>query len=141
VQTDHLRRSNGLLYSSRRVIFQSLAVRFFGRAGAVGMNFDARAVEAKAVDGHADHVVFLKRIKQPIQDARICPTAHPGVNRVPLAEPLRQGPPLAAILGNKEDGIDHRQVRNPNIPTLNWQVGADQRVLLFCYFIHNRYLA
>ena len=105
------------------------------------MHFDAGAVQAKAVDGHADHVVFLKRIKQSVQDARICPTPHTGVNRVPLAETWRQSPPFAAVFGHKEDGIDHGQVRNPYISALNGQVGADQRVLIFSYLIYNRYLA
>ncbi len=86
-------------------------------------------------------MVFLKRIKQPVEHARIRPTAHSGVNRVPLAEALRQGPPFAAILGNKEDGVDDGKVRNPHIPALNRQVRADKRVLIFCYLIHNKYLA
>lgn len=110
VQSGHLRRSNGFWYSIRRVIFQSLAVRFFGRAGPIRMHFDRDAVEPEAINGHADHVVFLKRIKQPVQNACICPTAHPGVNVVLLTKAWRQGTPFAAVLGNTEDGVDHRQV-------------------------------
>ncbi len=83
------------------------------------MEFDARAVEVKTVDGHADHVVSRKRINQPVQYARVGPTAHAGVNRVPFAEPFRQGPPFAAILGDTEDGVDHSKVRNPCSPALN----------------------
>jgi len=129
------------LYSIRRVISQSPVVRFFGRTGAVGMHFDRRAVQAKTINRHADHVVFLKRIEQPVKNARVGPTTHPGVNRMPLSETWRQRPPFAAILGDKEDGIDCGQVRNPHIPALDWQVGLDQRVLMFCYLIHNRHLA
>ena len=141
VQNDHLRRSDGLWCSTRRVIYQSLAGRFFGRAGAVRVHLDGCAIQTKTVNGYADHVMFLKRIKQPVQNTRVGPTAHPGVDRVPFAEPWRQGAPFAAILGNKEDGIDDSQVRNPHMSTLNWQVGLDQRILRICYLIHNKYLA
>lgn len=104
------------------------------------MYFDACAVEAQTIDGHADHVMLLKRIKQPIQSTRVGPPAHPGVNRVPLAETRRQRSPFAAILNDKEDGVDHGQVRNPHITALNWQVGADEYVLLTCYLIYNKNL-
>ncbi len=110
MQNGHLQRSGGLSYSSRRAIFQSLAARFFGRTSTIGMYLDRCAIKPKTIDRHADHVVLLQSVKQPIQNARISPTAHPGVYRVPLSEPFRQGPPFAAIFGDKEDGIDHGQV-------------------------------
>mgnify|MGYP007005270731 CR=1 FL=1 len=91
VRNGHLRQSDGHWCSIRRVTSQPLGFRFFGCAGAVGMHFDARAVEAQTIYGYADHMVFLKHIKQPIQNTRVGPTAHPGVNRVPLAELWRQG--------------------------------------------------
>lgn len=107
MQNGHLRRSGGLWCSTRRVIYQLLAVRFFGRAGPIGMHFGGCAVAAQTINGHVDHVVLLKRINQPVQNARVRPTAHPDVNRMPFAEPRRQGPPFAASLGDKEDGVDH----------------------------------
>lgn len=85
--------------------------------------------------------MLLQSIKQAVQNASISPTAHPGINGVPLAKAWRQSPPFATVLGNKEDGIDHGKVRNPHIPALNRQIGLDQRVLFFCYRIYNKYLA
>jgi hypothetical protein len=29
------------------------------------------------------------------------------MNRMPLAEPWRQGAPFAAVFGDKKDGVDH----------------------------------
>lgn len=107
VQNGHLWRSGGLWCSSLHAIYRWLAARFFGPAGTIGMHFDARTVEAQTINGHADHVVLLKNIKQSVQNARVGPTAYPGVNRVPLAETWLQGPPFAAVLGDKEDGVDH----------------------------------
>lgn len=106
-QNDHLQRSGGLWCSIHRVISQSLAGRFFGRACAVRVDFDRCAVKAEAIDGNPDHVVLLKRIEQPIQNARVGPSAHARVNGVPLAKPFRQSTPFAAILGDKENGVDH----------------------------------
>jgi len=55
-------------------------------------------------------VVLLKRIKQPVRNARIRPTAHPGVNGVPFAKAGWQSTPLTAVFRDKQDRIDHRQV-------------------------------
>ena len=81
--------------------------------------------------------MLLQRVKQTVQDAGIGPTAHPGVNRVPIPKTRRQGAPRADVLSNKENGVDHRQGRNPHIPAPNRQMGADESVLLFRYRIHN----
>lgn len=78
--------------------------------------------------------------KKPIQNAGIRPATHPGVDRVPFAETLRQSPPLATVLGDKQDGVDHHEVRNPHIPALSWKIGWKERALLLCYLFHNKYL-
>ena len=44
-------------------------------------------------------------------------------------------------VGDKKDGVDYSQVRNPHIPALNRHVRTDERVLFFCYRIHNKQLA
>lgn len=73
---------------------------FPGRASTVRMDLCGSAVETKAIDRHADHVVLLERIKQPVRDARIRPTEHPHADGVPLAEPGRQSPPFTAVLSH-----------------------------------------
>ena len=73
--------------------------------------------------------MVLMRIKQTVKNASVDPTPHSGVNRVPLAETWRQGPPFSVIFGDKKDGIDYSRVRNPHIAALNRQIGLDQYVL------------
>jgi len=94
------------------------------------MHFDTRAIEAQTIHGHADHVVFLKRVEQPVQNARIRPTAHPCVDSVPIAKPRWKCPPFAAVLGNKKDGVNDREIGNPHISPLDWKMGRYQGVLL-----------
>ena len=137
-QIDHLPQSNELWRSILRAISQWLAGRFFGRTGAVGAHFDRRAVQPKAIDGNADHVMLLKRGKKAVQHACIRPTPHPGVDSVPISEARRQGTPFTAIFRDKQYRVDHPQVRNLCIATLNRHVRRNKRVLLFCYLIHNR---
>ena len=72
-----------------------------GRAGAIWVHFDRCAVQAKAIDRDADHVMFLQRGKQAIQHARVCPTPHSGVDSVPIPKPQRQSAPFAAVLRDK----------------------------------------
>jgi len=85
--------------------------------------------------------MLLQHGKQPVQYTCIRPTAHPGVDRVLIPEAWRQGAPPTAILGNKKYRIDHCQVRNLYITTLNRHMRRDLFVLLVCYLIHNIWLA
>ena len=110
MQNDRWWRLDGLLCSIRREISQSLIGRFFGHTSTVQVGLNGCAVQAKAINGYADHVMVLKRIKQTVKNACVDPTPHSGVNRVPLAKTWRQGPPFAAIFGDKKDGIDYSKV-------------------------------
>ena len=114
---------------------------FFGRASAVGMYFDRRAAQTEAINGHADHVMFLKRIEQTIQHTRICPTTHSGVNCMPIPKTRWQGPPFTSVFRDKQDGIDDCDVGNPHTAPLNRKVWRNQSILIFCYLTHNRELA
>jgi len=50
---------------------------------------------------------------------------------MPGAEPLWQAPPLAAVLGDVEHGIEKLQVRYPDIASLYRQTVLDPGILLF----------
>ena len=55
------------------------------------MHFDDRAVEANRFDLHADELLMLQLLEQPIEHTGLRPAVHPGVDRVPGAEAFRQG--------------------------------------------------
>ncbi len=109
---------------------------FFGRPGPVRVNLDRGAVEAEAFDPNPDQPVFLQSREQPVKHTRLRPTAQAGADRVPASEPGRQGPSLAAVFGDMEHRIDHRQVADPHIPALRRQTRPDQIVLRFAYLFH-----
>ena len=90
--------------------------------GAVGMHLGAGAVEA---DSHAVHFLLPKRGEQPLENAVAGPAAEPGVDRGPIAEPPRQGPPFVAVLHDVQYRVDEDDVRKAHVPTLNRQEGVD----------------
>ena len=96
---------------------------FFLSPGAVGMHLHAGAVEAEDLDAPVDQMHLPQRGEQPVEHARLGPAVHPGVNREPIAEVLRQGAPLAAVLRNEEKRVDEDDVRNPHISALDRQIG------------------
>ena len=100
------------------------------------MNLDRGAVEAETFDPDPDQPMFLQGREEPVKHASLGPTAQAGVDRVPVSEPRRQRPPFAAVFGDIEHRIDHRQVGDPHIAALDWQIWADQIVLCFAYLIH-----
>ena len=103
------------------------------RPDAVGMHLDAAAPEA------------------PLEHAAAGPAAEPGVDREPVAEALRPGAPLAAVLQDTQNRVDEDDVRNPHVPALNWQEVVESGVLfrrdlfhdcapLDCYLIVDKHL-
>ena len=101
------------------------------RPGTVGMYLDAGAVEAEADGVLSDRLLLPKRGEQPLEHAAARPAAEPGVNREPIAEPLRQGAPFAAVLQDVQDRVDEIDVRNPHVPALNREQRTNFGVL-FC---------
>jgi len=63
----------------------------------------------------------LKLLKHAIEHARLGPAVHAGIDRVPVAEPLGQSAPLAAVLGDVQDGVDYLQVAEADVAALHWQ--------------------
>jgi hypothetical protein len=65
-----------------------------------------------------------------LQHAGLVPAAHARIDRMPVAEPLWQAPPLAAVLGHIQHGVDHLQVGQADVAVLCWQVMLDTSKLL-----------
>ena len=77
---------------------------------------------------------MLQLFKNPIQHAALGPAIHPGIDRVPIAEPLGQTAPLAAMLGHVQDRIEHEQVRMADIAPLFRQAVLDLLILRLVEF-------
>ena len=74
------------------------------------MHLDARAVQRHGFDLDAHDLGLLQLLEHAIEHAGLGPTVHACVDRVPVAEPLGQATPLAAVLGHVEDGVQDLQV-------------------------------
>ena len=71
------------------------------------MNLDACGVQRNCFDLDADYLCALQFLEHAIQDASFGPAIHSRVDGVPVAKPLGQTSPLAAMLSHKKDRIDH----------------------------------
>jgi hypothetical protein len=84
--------------------------------------------------------MFLERLEHAVEDTRRRPTAQPRVDRVPVAKPLWQRPPFAAILGDEENRIDDIEIGDPHVAPLHGQQRADHFILVFGQAHHARSL-
>src|SRR5262249_2124657 len=89
-----------------------------------------RAVQTYRFDFDADQLLALQLGKESIQHARLGPAVHASVDRMPVAKALRQRAPLAAVLGHKEDRVDHVEVLVRAVAALSRQMRLDARILL-----------
>jgi hypothetical protein len=82
------------------------------------MYFDYRAVEADRLDLDPYELLMLQFLEQSIQHPRLGPAIHTGVDGVPIAEALWHAAPLAAILRDIQDRVDHLKVTERDISAL-----------------------
>lgn len=61
---------------------------------------------------------MLQPLEQAIQHAGLHPTIHAGVNRVPVAKALGQGPPLTAAFRDVQDRVDDIEVPEDDVAAL-----------------------
>jgi hypothetical protein len=92
------------------------------------------AVQGHRLDSDTHDLSMLQLGKHPIQHAALRPAIHAGVDRVPVAEPLGQATPLAALLGHVQDRVQHLQVGQAHIAALRGQAVLDHAVLRFADF-------
>lgn len=90
------------------------------------MGLDRSAVQRYGLDLDTDKLSMLQTLEDPIQHASPRPSAHTRVDRVPSAKALGQATPLAALLGDVQDGVKNVQVREADIPALARQAVLNQ---------------
>ena len=90
--------------------------RFFYRAGAVGMDLDARAVQRNRFELEAHELVALQLLEDLVEDPGLRPPNSSGCRRCAIPKPSRQPTPLAAVFGDIQNGIEHLQIREADVP-------------------------
>src|SRR5271155_3764177 len=83
-----------------------------------GVQFDRRDLDAH-------DLLALQLLKDAIQNAVLGPAIHAGVNGVPVAETLGESSPFAALLGDIEDRVQHREVGQAHVAALPGKTGLD----------------
>ena len=71
----------------------------------------------------------LQVFEDPVEHPVLGPTIHTGVDRVPVPKALRQPSPLAPLLGDVQDRVEHLQIGHADIATLSREAGLDACVL------------
>ena len=98
------------------------------------MHFDHGAVQRHRFDLDAHNLSMMQLFEHPIQNATLGPAIHAGIDGVPIAEPLRQTAPFAAVLGDVQDRIEYAQIGEPDVAALYRKTVFDLLVLLFGEF-------
>src|ERR1700689_5627162 len=98
------------------------------------MYFDDGAVQAPPVDPDAPPLLMLQFLEQSIQNPRFRPAIHARVDRVPVAKPLGQAAPFAAIFCYKQNRVHDLKVAERDIAALNRQKFLDPTELLLSDF-------
>src|SRR4030095_12016381 len=95
------------------------------------MNLDDGAVERDRLDPDSHDLRLLQALEYPVEHAALGPAVHARVDGVPVAEPLGQATPLAAILGDVQDGVQDSQMGQTDVASLHRQALLDLRKLGF----------
>src|ERR1700746_2058140 len=95
------------------------------------MYLDRGRVERERLDLDPHDLLGLQLLEYLIENAVLGPAIHPGVDRVPAAETLRQTAPFAALLSDIEHRVQHLQVAQAHIPTLHRPRILDPLILRF----------
>ena len=93
------------------------------------MDLDDGAVQGHSLDLHAEDLRVLQLGKDAIQHPALRPTIHARIDRVPVAEPLGQTAPFAALLGDVQDGVEHVQIVERHVAAWGRQTRLDVAIL------------
>ena len=96
------------------------------------MDLDARGVERDRFDLDAHDLRTLQLLEHAIKYTGLGPAVHARIDGVPVAKPLGQSAPLAAMLGHIEDRIYHLQVAQADVATLPGQAVLNGCELFGC---------
>lgn len=100
------------------------------------MNLHHGAIQRDRLDPYANDLCTLQFREHAIQYATSGPAVHPSVDRMPSAKTLRESAPLAAMLGDIKNRIEHLLVRQADVASLSRQAMRDQLILGFGDFHH-----
>lgn len=98
---------------------------FFGRTRTVRMHLDAGGVQRHSFELDLHDLRALQLLKGTVEHAQLGPAVHARVDGVPVAETLGQATPLAAVLGDVQDGVEHLQIAQADIAALPRQALGD----------------
>jgi len=93
------------------------------------MHLDDGRVHLDRLDPDAHDLLALQLFKDAIQHTILGPAIHAGIDGVPVAEPLRQPAPLAAVLGYIQQRVEKLHIRQRNVAPLPGEAGRDAMVL------------
>ena len=88
------------------------------------MDLDEGAVQGHGFELHADDLLVLQLGKDAIQHAALRPPVHARINRVPVAEPLGQAAPFAAMLRDVQNRVDTWRLSSVTLPRGVGKYGA-----------------
>ncbi len=71
------------------------------------MHLNYSAVQENRLDLDADDLFLLQFREDPIQHAGFGPAIHAGVDGMPVTEPFRQAPPLAAMFSDEQNRVEY----------------------------------
>jgi hypothetical protein len=74
------------------------------------MHLHDSAVQRHGLDLDAHDLRLLQLLEHSIEHATLGPAIHARVDGVPVAKALGQAAPLAAMLGNIQDRVQHAQI-------------------------------
>ncbi len=89
------------------------------------MHLHDGAVQRHGLDLDAHDLGPLQLLEHPVEHAALGPTVHARIDGVPVAETLGKAAPLAAVLGNVQDGVQHAQIGQADVATLRRQAILD----------------
>ena len=95
------------------------------------MHLNRCTLEANEVDLDVNDIVFLKRRKDRIEHAALCPAVGSHADAVPSPKVLRKGSPFAALLGDIQNGVKCLNVIILLCPSRFGEQGGDEFVLCF----------
>ena len=108
--------------------------RFVSRPRPSGENLHAGTGQRPCLQLDSDERFLLEVCEHPTEDPGLRPVIHLSVDGMPPPEPSRDSPPLAPLLGNLQDDIEHGQIRDAHLPRLHRQQRRNAFVLRFGQF-------
>ena len=131
---EHQRQPAAVWWASRPEMCRWPGGRFFSRPGPVGLPRDDRAVQGDRLELDSHDLFAWQAFEDPVEDAVLGPAIHPGGDGLPLANPPWQPAPLAALLGDRQDGLEPLQIREADSAPLHGEGGGNACVLRFGEF-------